>query len=81
MMSAIVILGRSLNTGINAATIQFNTIHKTRLAMSNYERMTASEMWHAALPGYKGGDRLGFASTSMYSFLCDYFIVGCHVRM
>jgi hypothetical protein len=81
MMTAVVLLDHSLNAGINAATVQFNTICKTRSAMSNYERMTAPEMRHAALAGYKNGERLEFTNTSVYSLWFDRFIVGCHVRM
>jgi hypothetical protein len=81
MMTAVVLLDHSLNAGINAATVQFNTIHKTRSAMSNYKRTTAPEMRHAALAGYKKGERLGFTNTSVYSMWFDRFIVGCHVRM
>jgi hypothetical protein len=54
MMSTVVLLGHSLNAGINAATVQFNNIRKTRSAMSNYERTTAPEMQHAALAGTRG---------------------------
>jgi hypothetical protein len=79
MMTAVVLLDHSLNAGINAATVQFNTIQKTPSAMSNYERTTAPEMRHAALTGYKKGERLGFTNTSVYSLWCDRFIVGCHV--
>jgi hypothetical protein len=61
--------------------VQFNTVCKTRSAMSNYERTTAPEMRHAALEGYKRGERLGFTNTSVYSLWFDRFIVGCHVRM
>jgi hypothetical protein len=81
MMTAVALLNHSLNAGINAATVQFNTGQKTRSAMSNYERTTASEMRHAALAGYKKGERLGFTNTSVYSLWFDRFIVGCHVRM
>jgi hypothetical protein len=81
MMTAVVLLDHSLNAGINAATVQFNTIRKTRSAMYNYERTTAPEMRHAALVGYKKGERLGFTNTSVYSMWFDRFIVGCHVRM
>jgi hypothetical protein len=49
--------------------------------MSNYERMTSPEMRHAALAGYKRGERLGFTNTFMYSLWFDHFIVGCHVIM
>jgi hypothetical protein len=52
MMTAVVLLDHSLNAEINAATVQFNTVWKTRSAMSNYERTTAPEMRHAALAGY-----------------------------
>jgi hypothetical protein len=65
MMTAVVLLNHSLNAGINAATVQFNTVQKTRSAMSNYERTTAPEMRHAALAGYKKGERLGFTNTSV----------------
>jgi hypothetical protein len=41
MMTAVVLLDHSLNAGINAATVQFNTIRKTWSSMSNYERTTA----------------------------------------
>jgi hypothetical protein len=81
IMTAVVLLDHSLNAGINASTVQFNTIGKTRSAMSNYERTTAPEMRHAALAGYKKGERLGFTNTSVYSLWFDRFIVGCHVRM
>jgi hypothetical protein len=81
IMNALVLLDNSLNAGINAATEQFNTIHKTRSAMSNYERTTAPEMWHAALARYKMGEMLGFTNTSAYSLWFDRFIVGCHIRM
>jgi hypothetical protein len=81
MMTAVVLLDHSLNSEINAATVKFNTIRKTRSAMSNYERTTAPEMRHAALVGYKKGERLGFTNTSVYSLWFDRFIVGCHVRM
>jgi hypothetical protein len=81
MMTEVVLLDHSLNAGINSATVQFNTINKTRSAMSNYERTTAPEMRHAALVGYKKGERLGFTNTSVYSMWFDRFIVGCHVRM
>jgi hypothetical protein len=60
MMTAVVLLDHSLNVGINAATVQFNTVRKTRSAMSNYERTTAPETRHADLAGYKKGERLGF---------------------
>jgi hypothetical protein len=36
MMTAVVLLDHSLNVAINAATVQFNTIRKTRSDMSNY---------------------------------------------
>jgi hypothetical protein len=81
MMTAVVIVDHSLNAGINAATVQFNTVRKTRSAMSNYERTTAPEMKHAALAGYKKGESLGFTNTSVYSLWFDHFIVGCHVQM
>jgi hypothetical protein len=81
MMTAVVLLDHSLNAGINAAMVQFNTIRKTRSAVSNYERTTAPEMRHAALAGYKKGERLGFTNTSVYSLWFDRFIVGCHVQM
>jgi hypothetical protein len=81
MMTSVVLLDHSLNARINAATVQFNPIRKTRFAMSNYERTTAPEMRHAALVGYQKGERLGFTNTSVYSLWCDRFIVGCHVRM
>jgi hypothetical protein len=35
MMTAVVLLDHSLNAGINAATVQFNTVWKTRSAISN----------------------------------------------
>jgi hypothetical protein len=76
MMTAVVLLDHSLNAGINAATVQFNTIRKTRSDMSNIERTTAPEMRHAALAGYKKGERLGFTNTSVYSMWFDRFIVG-----
>jgi hypothetical protein len=81
MMTAVVLLDHSLNAGINAAKVQFNTICKTRSAMSNYERTSAPEMRHVALVGYKKGESLGFTNTSVYILWCDRFIVGCHVRM
>jgi hypothetical protein len=81
MMTAVVLLNHSLNTGINAAMVQFKTFRKTRSAMSNYERTTAPAMRHADLAGYKKGERLGFTNTSVYSLWFDRFIVGCHVRM
>jgi hypothetical protein len=79
--TSVVLLDHSLNVGINAAMVQFNTVRKTRSAMSNYERTTAPEMMHAALAGYTQGERLGFTNTSVYSLWFDRFIVGCHVRM
>jgi hypothetical protein len=81
MMTAVVLLDHLLNAGINASTVQFNTISKTRSAMSNYERTSAPEMRHVALVGYKKGERLGFTNTSVYSLWFDRFIVGCYVRM
>jgi hypothetical protein len=81
MMTVVVLLDHSLNAGINAATVQFNTVRKTRSAVSNYERTNAPEMRHAALAGYKKGERLGFTNTSVYSLWFDRFIVGCYVRM
>jgi hypothetical protein len=81
MMNAVVLLDHSLNTGINAATVQLNTVRKTRSDKSNYERTTATDMRHAALAGYKKGERLGFTNMSVYSLWFDRFIVGCHVRM
>jgi hypothetical protein len=81
MMTAVVLLDHSLNAGINAAAVHFNTIRKTRSAMSNYEKTTAPKMRHAALAGYKKGKRLSFTNTSVYSLWFDPFIVGCHVRM
>jgi hypothetical protein len=53
MMTAVVLLDQSLNSVINAATAQFNTLRKTQSAMSNYEKTTAPEMRHAALAVYK----------------------------
>jgi hypothetical protein len=81
MMTAVILLDHSLNAGINAATVQFNTVQKTRSAMSKYERTTAPEKRHAALAGYKKGERLIFTNTSVYSLWFDRFIVGCHVLM
>jgi hypothetical protein len=81
MMTAVVLLDHSLNAGINAVTVQFNTVRKTRSVMSNYEGTPAPEMRHAALAGYKKGESLGFANTSVYSLWFDRFIVGCHVQM
>jgi hypothetical protein len=52
MMTAVVLLDHSLSAGNNAAPVQFNTVRKTRSAMSNYERTAAPEMMHAALAGY-----------------------------
>jgi hypothetical protein len=51
MMTAVVLLAHSLNSGMNAVTVQFNTIGKTRSDVSNYERTTAPEIRHAALVG------------------------------
>jgi hypothetical protein len=48
MMTAVVLLDPSLNAGINAATVQFNTLRKTRSDMSNYKRTTAPEMRQAS---------------------------------
>jgi hypothetical protein len=81
MMDALVLIDHSLNAGVNSSTVQFNTIRKTRSAMSNYEMTTAPEMRHTALVGYKKGERLGFTNTSVYSLWFDHFIVGFHVRM
>jgi hypothetical protein len=81
IMNAVVLLDHSLNAGINAPTIQFNTIPKTLSAMSNYERTAAPQMRHAALAGYKKCERLGFTNTSVYSLWFYRSIVGCHVRM
>jgi hypothetical protein len=67
MMTAVVFLDHSLNAGINATTVHFNTVQKTRAAMSNYERTKAPEMKHADLAGYKKGERLGLTNTSVYS--------------
>jgi hypothetical protein len=81
IMTAVVLLDHSLNAGINAATVQFNIVRKTRSAMPNYERTTAPEMRHVALAGYKKWERIGFTNTSVYILWSDRFIVGCHVRM
>jgi hypothetical protein len=81
MTTAVVLLNHSLNAGINAATVHFNTVRKTRSAMSNYERSASPEMRRVALAGYKKGERLGFTNTSVYSLWFDRFIVGCHVRL
>jgi hypothetical protein len=81
MMTAVVLLDHSLNAGINAATVQFKTIRKTQSAMSNYEMMTAPEIWHAALEGYKKGEKVGFTTTSVYILWCDRLIMDCHVIM
>jgi hypothetical protein len=81
MMPAVVLLNHSLNARMNAATIQFNTICKTRSAMSNYEQKIAPEMRHAGLAGYKKGERLGFTNTSVYILWFDRFIVDFHVIM
>jgi hypothetical protein len=81
MMTAVVLLDHSLHAGINAATVQFNTIRKTLPDMSNYKRTTAPEMRHAALAGYKKVEMLGFINTSLYNLWFYRFIVGCHVRM
>jgi hypothetical protein len=57
------------------------TPYKSQSAMSNYERTTAPEIRHAALDGYKRGERLGLTFTSTYSLWFHCFIVGCHVKM
>jgi hypothetical protein len=72
MMTAVVMLDHSLNGGINAATLQFNTIHKTWSSMSNYERTTAPEMWHAALDGYKKGE--GWDSLTPQCIACGLIV-------
>jgi RNAse (barnase) inhibitor barstar len=57
MMTAVVLLDHSY-AGFNAATVQFSTIHKTQLAVSNYERTTALDMrkrkvnWECKLSRY-----------------------------
>jgi hypothetical protein len=81
MMTAVVLLDHSLNAGINVATVHFNTVRKTRSAVSNYERTNTPEIRHADLAGYKKGERLVFTNTSLYSLWFDHFIVGCHIRM
>jgi hypothetical protein len=55
MMTAAALIECSLNAGVNEATTLFNTIRKTRSALSNYERTTAEENRQAALVGYKKG--------------------------
>jgi hypothetical protein len=75
MMTTVVLLDHSLNAGINASMVQFNTIHKIQYAISNYERTTAPYIRHATLAGHKKGERLGFTNTSVYSLWFDLFIV------
>jgi hypothetical protein len=43
MVVAVDLIDHSLNAGVNETTVQFNTIQKTRSAVSNYERTTAEE--------------------------------------
>jgi hypothetical protein len=81
MTSAVVLPGNSVNAGMNADTVQFHTIRKTRSAMSNNEKMTAPETHHVALAGYKRDDHLVFTNTSMYILWFDRFIVGFRVIM
>jgi hypothetical protein len=81
IVMVVALIDHSLNAGVNETTLQFNTIQKTRSAVSNYERTTAEENRQAALAGYKKGERMGVINTSMYSLWFDRFTVGCHIRM
>jgi hypothetical protein len=66
MLKACVLLDHSLNQGRNEANVQFETIRKTRSAVSNYDRMTREELELHCLAGYRRGERQSFNGTTVY---------------
>jgi hypothetical protein len=75
MMTDVALLDHSLNTVLNKPHMQFDTIRKTRSAISNFERTGDSEVAHPP------DERMDFTDTSMYILWFDRVVVGCHIRM
>jgi hypothetical protein len=66
MLKAYVVLDHSLEQGINADNVQFETIRKTRSVVSNYDRTTSRELELHCLVGYKRGERQIITGTMLY---------------
>jgi hypothetical protein len=81
MITDVDILDHSLNTGTNKDHVYFNTICKTRSAISNFKRTGASELAHPSLAGYKLGERIAFMKTPIYSLWFDRLVVGSQILM
>jgi hypothetical protein len=81
MLKARVLLDHSLNQGRNEANVHFETICKTRSAVSNYDRTTREELELHCLVGYKRSDRKGCTGTTVYRKRFNRFLSGCHARM
>jgi hypothetical protein len=81
MMMDVALLGHSLNDGTNEDHMQFNTISKTRSAISNLKRTADYELAQSSLAGYNLGEIMAFTNTSMFSLWFDHLVVGCHIRM
>jgi hypothetical protein len=65
MLKSCVVLDHSLKQGINADNIQFETIRKTRSAISNYYRTPSTELELHCLAGYKRGEIQSFTGTTV----------------
>jgi hypothetical protein len=80
MMIAVVMVEQSMRLGKRSANIQWNTVRKTRSAVSNYHHTTAQSCQLAALRRDQG-TRQGFSLSPTYSDWFDRFTIGCHKRM
>jgi hypothetical protein len=81
MLKAGVLLDHYLDQGRNEAKVQFETIRKTRSAVSNYDRTTQEELKLHCFAGYTRGERQSFTGTTMYREWFHRFLIGCHMRM
>jgi hypothetical protein len=60
MLKVCVLLYHYLKQERNESNVQFETIGKTRSAVSNYDRTTREELELHCLAGYKRGERQSF---------------------
>jgi hypothetical protein len=80
MYTACVMIEQSLRKGKRSGNIQWNSIRKTRAAVSNYNHTTA-EYCQLAAVRQEHGTRQGFSLSPTYSAWFDRFSIGCHKRM
>jgi hypothetical protein len=81
MLKSCMLLDNSLNQGRNETNVQFETIRKTRSAVSNYDCTTREDLELHCLAGYKRGEIQSFTGTTVYREWFNISLIGCHAIM